>query len=99
MEKRFRNLEKEIKKTVHDPNFLKHKWLNLLEERQIIARDYSLASNIKIFLPLLGEFGVIKTPSYGANGSRFSLFCCRPKRCSFYSLPKEIKEKINSCPN
>jgi len=24
MEKRFRNLEKEIKKTVHDPNFLKH---------------------------------------------------------------------------
>ncbi len=48
LEKRLKNLKKEIKEAVEDKDVLKKEWPRLLEERQAIARDYGVCANVKM---------------------------------------------------
>jgi len=49
LEKRLETLEKEIKDAAKDKETLKNKWMELLQTRQKIARDYALSANVKMF--------------------------------------------------
>lgn len=48
LEKRLKNLKKQIKEAVADRKILKREWRRFLEERQAIARDYGTSANIKM---------------------------------------------------
>jgi len=49
LKKRLEMLENNIKKATADKANLKDKWMELLQERQQIARDYALSANVKIY--------------------------------------------------
>lgn len=49
LQDRLKNLEVMIKDVARDKKTIKNRWMDLLEERQKIVRDYHLAVNIKMF--------------------------------------------------
>ncbi|MDD5415303.1 MAG: FAD-dependent thymidylate synthase [Smithellaceae bacterium] len=49
LKKRLQDLENKIKNAALDAKTIKDKWMGLLEERQLIARDYPLSANVKMF--------------------------------------------------
>ena len=49
LKKRLQDLESKIKSAALDAKTIKDKWMGILEERQLIARDYPLSANIKMF--------------------------------------------------